>query len=175
MSNIIFLLLLFIPVVALSLIYLKQGCYILSFMFWILFGGLCLLKIDYSKLKINNDINARYEELTSETTEKSSAEKSLKEKSLPEKSDIKKIAKNNDSDVDYYSSVVKVNGINTLILKVKDFNDINHIFKCNKCLKKLQQYFVNAYNIKNLEIYWDKGMYKFDSDVVIQLSSISIN
>lgn len=71
-----------------SLIYLKQGCYILSFMFWVLFGGLCLSKIDYSKQKNNNDVNARYEELTSETTEKS-----LKEKSLPEKSDIKKIEK----------------------------------------------------------------------------------
>ena len=149
MSNIIILLLLFIPVVALSLIYLKQGCYILSFMFWILFGGLCFfLKIDFSKQKTHNDINARYEELTSETTEKS-----LKEKSLPEKSDIKTIAKNNNSDVDYYSSVVKVNGINILILKFKDFNDVKHMFKCNTCLKKLQQYFVNAYNVKNLEIY----------------------
>ena len=175
MSNVIILLLLFIPVVALALIYLKQGCYILSFVFWILFVGLCCLKIDYSKQKTNNDINARYEELTSETTEKSLAEKSLKEKSLPEKSDIKTITKNNNSDVDYYSSVVKVNGINTLILKFKNFNDVNHIFKCNKCLKELQQYFVNVYNIKNLEIYWDKGMYKLDSDVVIQLSSVSID
>ena len=170
MCDLIILLFLLVLVVALSLIYLKQGCYILGFMFWILFGGLCFLKIDYSKQKINNDINARYEELTSETAEKSSAEKSLKEKS-----DIKTIAKNSNSDVDYYSSVVKVNGINILILKFKNFNDVKHIFKCNKCLKELQQYFVNAYNVKNLEIYWDKGMYKLDSDIVIQLSSISIN
>ena len=88
MCDLIILLFLLVPVVAFSLIYLKQGCYILGFMFWILFGGLCFLKIDYSKQKINNDINARYEELTSETAEKSSAEKSLKEKS-----DIKTIAK----------------------------------------------------------------------------------
>ena len=175
MSSNLIILLLFIPVIALSLIYLKQGCYILSFMFWILFGSLCFFKNDYSKQKNNNDINARYEELTSEIAEKSLAEKSLKEKSLPEKSDIKITSKNNNSDVDYYSSVVKVNGINTLILKFKDFNDAKHIFKCNKCLKELQQYFVNAYNVKNLEIYWDKGMYKLDSDIVIQLSSISIN
>ena len=109
-------------------------------MFWILFGGLCFFKIDFSKQKNNNDINARYEALTSETTEKSSAEKSLKEKSLTEKSDIKTIAKNNDSDVDYYSSVVKVNGINTLILKFKDFN-------LNLRILMTQSIFLNAISV----------------------------
>jgi hypothetical protein len=163
MCELIILIVLSIPTIALSLIYLKEGYYLLSFIICVSFAILSLYIISDNSNKQQNDINIRYEELTAETAEKS----------VTEKSAIKMIAKNKSNIVNL--EIIELNGINSLIVKAKDFNVVKHVFTCNKCLKTIQQDYVNAYSIKNIEIYWDKGNYKFNSNTVIQLSSISIN